>query len=68
MLIDDKIVATENVNTVSTVDVMLILCWHFLLLLFYHLLIFFNGSDHNLKFVQYTSLYFITTVHKIRKT
>ena len=39
----------------------LTLCWYFLLLIFCHALIFFNGLDNGLEFVQYVSLHFITT-------
>ena len=48
MSIDYNTVATEHVNTVLTIDdVLIILCSHFLLLLFCHLMIVFDSPDHS---------------------
>ena len=50
---DDKIVARENGNTMSTQHQPLTMCWHFLFLLFCHLLTFSNGPYYSLEFVPY---------------
>ena len=61
--IDDKIIATKNVNTMSTVDAVLKLCWHCIEIVLTQNLEILYSVDivlKNLECIQFMSLHFIT--------